>query len=71
MTKKERPGGAYLKYSGLAFQMFFYLLLGWFGGSWLDRKLGFEDPWMALGLTFLFLIGFFVKLYYDLERNEL
>ncbi len=71
MSKKGPKSSAYLKYSGLAFQMFFILLLGWFIGSFGDRYFQLEKPYIAVSLIFFFLIGFFIKLYYDLENDRL
>lgn len=69
---KERPkSSAYVKYSGLAFQMFFLLLAGWFIGSYGDGYFNFEKPYIALALAFVFLIVFFYKLYNDLEKDRL
>lgn len=56
---------------GLAFQMFFLLLIGWFGGSYIDRYFGFEKPAFALILTFLFLFGYFYKIYNDVKKDKL
>jgi len=62
-------GGAYLKYSGLAFQMFAILLLGWWFGSLADSHFGFEKPYLGISLCFLFLIGFLFKLYVDVTKG--
>lgn len=67
MSSNRTPGSDYLKYSGLAFQMFFILLIGWFGGSYIDGYLELEKPVFALSLMFIFLIGYFYKLIKDLS----
>lgn len=62
-SKTKTPNsGEWLKYSGLAFQMFGILLIGWLGGSWIDSKIGFEKPIIGTSLTFIFLIAYFYKL---------
>ena len=71
MKQKHKAANAYMKYTGLAFQLFFLLLLGWFIGSKIDGYFTFEKPFFEVGLTFVFLIGFFVKLYYDLQEGRL
>lgn len=60
-----------MKYSGIAFQMLFLLLGGWFLGSWLDQKLSLTEPYIALSLTFLLLIGYFYKLYREVMGGKL
>lgn len=67
MKDKGSGSNEYLKYSGLAFQMFFTLFAGWFIGDQIDQYLGFKKPIMALVLLILFLAGFFYKLIKDLS----
>ncbi len=67
MSAKKTPGSEYLKYTGIAFQMFFILLFGWLAGSWIDGYFDMSKPVFALSLMFLFLIGFFYKLIRDLS----
>lgn len=71
MKDKKQAANAYMKYTGLAFQIFFLLFLGWFVGSKIDEYFIFEKPYFAVGLAFVMLIGFFVKLYYDLQQGRL
>ncbi len=70
MAEKKPPGYEYLKYTGLAFQMFFTLLLGWLIGDWVDGLLGLDKPVFALVLLILFLVGFFYKLIRDLSDHS-
>jgi hypothetical protein len=60
----------YLKYSGIAFQMFFMLLIGLLLGQWLDKKFEFGQPYMTALCTILFLVGFFIKLIRDLAADK-
>lgn len=71
MSKEEPKSSAYLKYSGLAFQMFFLLIFGWVLGSFGDKYFQFENPYIAILLVTVFLIAFFYKLYNDLEKDRL
>ena len=70
MPDKKPRGSDYLKYSGLAFQMFFTLLIGWFIGSKIDDWLELQKPIFALILLMLFLAGFFFKLVKDLSEQD-
>jgi len=62
-----KPSNDYLKYSGIAFQMFFLLLFGWFIGGYLDGILSFDKPYLALLFMMLFLIGYLYKLVKELS----
>lgn len=44
------------KYSGLAFQLFSYILVGFFIGKWIDKYLNNQEPYAVLGFIILFLI---------------
>jgi len=68
---KRSTGSSYLKYSGIAFQMFAILLAGWWGGSKLDQYFALEKPYIALALMFIFLIGYLTKLYLDVTKGRL
>jgi len=69
--KKQASKAFYAKYMGLAFQIFFILFIGWWLGNQLDKYFNFDKPYLGLALTFLFLIGFFVKLYRDVQSGNL
>jgi len=70
MTKDKPPGhSSYLKYSGLAFQMFFILIAGWWIGAFLDKQIGWSESYLGGLLPVLFLIGFFYKLYIQLTNE--
>ena len=69
MPSKKPKGYEYLKYSGLAFQMFFILFLGWWLGSKIDAYLDISKPVFALILLIVFLTGFFYKLIKDLSDH--
>ncbi|MGC9470368.1 MAG: AtpZ/AtpI family protein [Bacteroidales bacterium] len=51
--KQKKPLDTYVRYSSLAFQMIFIILLGVFGGMKLDKWLQFEFPVFTFVLTIL------------------
>ncbi len=59
----------YLKYSGLAFQMFVLLLIAVYAGQWLDNKFDFQRPYLTALLLIFALLSYFIKLYYDLIKK--
>ncbi len=60
---------AYLKYSGMAFQIIAYILVGIFLGDRLDKHFENEQPVFTAILAMVFLCLFFYKLYVDLNRK--
>jgi ATP synthase protein I len=69
----ERPrpkSNAYLRYSGLGFQMAATIGLGIWIGRKVDEYLGLQQPWLTMLLVMLLFIGFIYKLYVDLTRKE-
>lgn len=58
-----------LKYSGMAFQMAFCLIVGWWLGHWLDKYAGTPKPYFAIALSVLFLAAYFVKLIRDISKK--
>ena len=51
---------AYLKYSGMAFQMIVVLLIAAYAGQWLDKHFNSTQPWFTLVLL---LIGVTASMY--------
>jgi hypothetical protein len=74
MSSEIKPGqnkwNAYLKYSGLAFQLAAVVLAGIFLGRWLDRKFMLEKPLFTMLLVIIFFSGFMFKLYKELTENK-
>ncbi len=72
----EKPGrdsrqvNHYLKYSGMALQLFVLMALGAFLGQWLDRRLSSAKPYFTIILILLFTGGFFYRLVKDLNRKD-
>jgi hypothetical protein len=60
---------AYLKYSGLAFQMAGVVVISLLAGKWLDKKLAFEKPIMTILLVLIFFSAFMYKLYRELNKK--
>jgi hypothetical protein len=70
VDKNKKDMTQWLKYSGLAFQMFFLLLAGWFVGAIIDDQFSLSKPVFALLFMVIFLIGFFYKLIKDLSNSD-
>jgi F0F1-type ATP synthase assembly protein I len=62
--KLTEKANAYLKYSGLAFQMGFIILIGTLAGQQLDERYASERPYFTI---FLALLSIFVALYVSLK----
>jgi F0F1-type ATP synthase assembly protein I len=60
----------YLKYSGIAFQLFFLLGLAVLAGQYLDKKIENETPWFLLLFIILAFAGWMYKLVKDLDRDS-
>jgi hypothetical protein len=69
-NKDKRRANQYLKYSGITFQLFFFLLVAAYGGKYLDEYMGNGKPYMTLILVLLAVIGFFYKVYKDLAADD-
>ena len=70
MPDKRSKSDKYLKYSGLAMQLFGLNLMAILIGRWADQKLELEKGYISMILILLFNIGFFYGLYIDLTRKE-
>lgn len=60
----------YLKYSGIAFQLFFLMLISVFAGRHLDQRFELEQPWFLLSFLVLSFAGWMYKLVRDLDRDS-
>lgn len=67
----SKHNNAYLKYAGMAFQMFVLFMLAIFLGKKLDQVLSLEQPYMTIVLILLALIAYIYKLYMDVIRNKI
>ncbi|MBX2814772.1 MAG: AtpZ/AtpI family protein [Saprospiraceae bacterium] len=68
--KSKIKDNAYLKYSGMAFQIIAYILVGIFLGDRLDKYFEMDQPVFTAILAMVFLCLFFFKLYVDLNRKS-
>jgi hypothetical protein len=64
--KKEVSGQSYLKYSGIAFQLAFLVLISFYIGRWIDQRLGNAHPYIGMSALVIVFIGFMYKLYKEL-----
>jgi len=62
LNKKDLKGslGALSQVGSFGFIMAAAILMGYYSGSYIDRKLGTE-PWFMLLMLILFIIGAFIK----------
>jgi len=67
-NKLRKGTHAYMKYSGLAFQMAAIVILAILGGQKLDSMFGFEKPWMTMLLTLFLFSAYLYKLYKELIK---
>ncbi|MBK8349650.1 MAG: AtpZ/AtpI family protein [Saprospiraceae bacterium] len=61
---------AYLKYSGLAFQLAAVVFIGIYAGKWIDSQLGMTKPIFTMILVLLLFSGYMYKLYKELTQKE-
>ncbi|WP_262501930.1 AtpZ/AtpI family protein [Reichenbachiella agariperforans] len=67
--RSKTPGYNYLRYSGLAFQMLAFILLGVWGGYKLDEWLEMEYPVFTIVLSLFGVIGSLVNLIKNLPKE--
>ena len=73
MAKYERnskSSNQYLKYSGMAVQLFVLIGVGAWLGQIIDRKLSTPEPYFTIILILLFTGGFFYRLVKELSRKD-
>lgn len=70
MKPKKPTSQKYLKYSGMAMQLFGLNLMAILIGKWADKQLELEKGYVSMALILIFNIGFFYALYLDLTRND-
>jgi len=67
---EDKKVKSYMKYSGMAFQIVAYLMVGVLLGKQLDKYFQTAKPYFTAGLAILFLGAYFVKLVADLSQKE-
>ena len=73
MTKddrKQESSNQYLKYSGMAIQLFVLIGAGAWLGQIIDKKLATSEPYFTIILILLFTGGFFYRLVKELSRKD-
>ncbi len=68
--KNIRKVNAYLKYSGLAFQLAFVIFLGIYVGNYIDTYFGLKVPIATMILVLLLFGAYMYKLVVDLMKPK-
>ena len=66
--KKDKGYVAFLRYSGMAMQMFVLIGLAAWGGQKLDAYFNTPKPFITIFLILFFTSGYFYKMYRDLTQ---
>lgn len=66
IKKRKTSDNPYMKYSGMAMQLFFLILIAVWVGKKLDAYFLLEKPLITALLAVLALLAFLVKVYKDL-----
>lgn len=64
-------GNAYLKYSGMAFQMFVLLLIAIFLGKKVDDYFRLPEAIFTITFAIIALVAYLIKLYLDVVNGKL
>lgn len=70
MIRKTSEVNAYMRYAGLAFQIFGILAIGAMAGQWLDKKLSLSQPWMTIFLVVFLFIGIIYKIVIETQTKK-
>jgi uncharacterized membrane protein len=68
--KKSGGGSAYLKYSGLGFQLVAMILIALWLGNKVDTKFNFDPPYFTILFILVAFFGFMAKLVVDLSKDQ-
>ncbi|MCB0688493.1 MAG: AtpZ/AtpI family protein [Saprospiraceae bacterium] len=60
-----------MKYSGMAFQIAAYVIIGLLVGKQLDKYFETSRPFFSAFGAILFLVAYFIKLINDLKKGDL
>jgi membrane protein DedA with SNARE-associated domain len=69
-SEDQRKVNSYLKYSGLALQMAFVIMAGYYLGQKLDQWLAFKKPVMTLLSILVLFSAFMYKLYIEISKDR-
>ena len=67
--KDTKKVNYYIKYSGIGFQMFAIVGLGCYGGVQLNAYLGYEKPYVAVGISLLSIVVAMVYAYRQITKK--
>lgn len=67
-SKKPYSNNSYLRYSNIGFQFLAFILLGMWGGGWLDKYYQTDQPYFTAGCILFGLVAAFYALYKDLVK---
>jgi len=70
LTIRPSTSNSFLKYSGLAIQMFVLLAVGAWLGQRVDKWLHTSQPWFTILFVLLFMGAFFYRLVIELNRKD-
>jgi len=70
LTIRPYTSNSFLKYSGLAIQMFVLLAVGAWLGQRVDKWLHTSQPWFTILFVLLFMGAFFYRLVIELNRKD-
>jgi membrane protein DedA with SNARE-associated domain len=70
MPRYDLKNNKYIKYTGLATQLFVSLAIAAYFGKYLDRKLDLTKPLFTAIIPMILLILNFIWIYYDLKRQD-
>jgi len=70
LTIRPSSSNSFLKYSGLAIQMFVLLAVGAWLGQRIDKWLHTSQPWFTILFVLLFMGAFFYRLVIELNRKD-
>lgn len=68
-SRKQNQINAYVKYSGLAFQMAAFILFGYWIGKYIDHAVSMRFPLFTILFILLFLSASFFSLYKSLPKD--
>jgi len=68
--RNSKSSNQYLKYSGMAIQLFVLIGVGAWLGQKIDQKLSTPEPYFTIILILVFTGGFFYRLVKELSRKD-
>lgn len=69
-NKIVKKSNAYLKYTGMVGQLLFLMLFAVLAGKKIDAYFQTSSPYFTASLVILFFVGFVIRMYYDLTKDQ-